>query len=179
MRFSNFTAALLAFLSAIALMSPLAMATSSAGSSSDDLVSVIISYYRPGSAIGSTTSGTAAAARTLSAADLTRALTAPSDTDVVAAAMGTSESGSVGVTAVGAYTSGTALADAVRSAGGDVKYTYTIIDAVAASVTQEVADRLRKLQAANAGIKDVEVDGIVHTMKGDAAKKKGFGIAGF
>ncbi|KAI9175700.1 hypothetical protein H9P43_006064 [Blastocladiella emersonii ATCC 22665] len=162
----RFIAALvLALLAVAALLSPSATASPQplgAKPNANGMVDVIVSYYKPGAGIESAT-GPKAGARTLTADELTRALTAGGSP----AAIQESASGS------GAYVQGADLVKALTAAGAKVKYEYSIIDAVAVSVPADVAQRLGALQNAKLGVMAVENDAEVHTMEKSGAAAVG------
>ncbi|ORZ36608.1 hypothetical protein BCR44DRAFT_1498761 [Catenaria anguillulae PL171] len=111
------------------------------------MVDLIVSYYKPGSSSSHGSAAPASTANTLTAADL--------------ASMLTSESGVGLQSRAGAFLDASTLSDAIKQAGGKVKYEYSIIDAVALSVPANVADRLKTLQRTKTGIMAVEEDSTV------------------
>ncbi|KNE70302.1 hypothetical protein AMAG_14449 [Allomyces macrogynus ATCC 38327] len=71
----------------------------------------------------------------------------------------------------GATVTGDTLAGALRDTGADVRFQYTIIDAVAARVPATIAARLRELSAAHVAIEAVEKNGIVRAMSAEEEGK--------
>ncbi|KAJ3369491.1 hypothetical protein GGF31_005201 [Allomyces arbusculus] len=152
MQFSNLLAALVVLLSVLATMAS-AVAT-------EDL---IISYYKPGT---SAESSGAPIPKELTRAELVAALQSGDAASSLVRSFTKSSTG-------GATVTGDTLAGALRDTGADVRFQYTIIDAVAARVPATVAARLRELSAAHVAIEAVEKNGIVHAMSAEEEGKHG------
>ncbi|KAJ3366647.1 hypothetical protein GGF32_003291 [Allomyces javanicus] len=125
---------------------------------------LIISYFKPGT---SAESSGAPVPKQLTRAELVAALqSGDAASSLVRSFTKSSTGGSATVT-------GDTLAGALRDTGADVRFQYTIIDAVAARVPATVAARLRELSAAHVAIEAVEKNGIVHAMSAEEEGKQG------